>query len=164
MWKKEVFYCWVLVLRSFSSSRVNRNLPYFQQKLKSPQNIQQISSSPVWSFQDKTYHKITHLWIHTNRWNKQRCRFPKEVLPSLPPWATAWSAQSVRGRHTFKYCVISRNELWLNCCNMDILGYKQFKTFYLLKAQTGKSEWHKVKIVILKKSCNLYLIQTPHAL
>lgn len=74
------------------------------------------------------------------------------------------STESGRERHTFKYCVISRNELWLNCCNMDILGYKQFKTFYLPKAQTGKSEWHEVKIVILKKSCNLYFIQTPHAL
>lgn len=60
------------------------------------------------------------------------------------------SRESGRGRHTFKYCVISRTELQLNCCNMDVLGYKQFKTFYLLKAQTGKSERCEVKIIVLK--------------
>lgn len=74
------------------------------------------------------------------------------------------SRESGRVRQTFKYHIISRTELLLNCCSMDFLGCKQFKTFYLLKAQTGKSEWHEVKIVILKKSCNLYLIQAPHAL
>lgn len=159
-----MFYCLVQVLRKFSSGRVNRNFTIFSMKTEIPPKY----PSDI---------LLTHMKLETKCITKSHiyrfrqvagiikdANFQRRYYHHCHPQLVHGQQGEWQSETDIKYHIISRTELLLNCCSIDFLDYKQFKTFYLLKAQTGKSEWHEVKIVILKKSCNLYLIQTPHAL